>query len=174
MTASTNPVVTGKEKETEQDPFTLTPEQEAEFKARYIETADRSSYLNERLKVPDLPPHLHGEWHGTDDMSQANSMARGFVDGSKYVNPDNFMHQTVTGGVIGDVKFMVISKQKHKIMQQVDFDRAMRQGGIDRELDKFRTSANELGLGIIRGGNVETQELSGSEAPDFSIVKHRG
>ncbi len=141
----------------------LSPEAAKVFERIYIETADRTSFLNERLSSPNLPPHLVGEWHGTDDFSQFQSRQRGFVDGSEYVPADMFMHNSPLGGAIGDVKYMVISKQKYDIMQKVDRERAERTSGLTHYENRTKQEAREINLGV-EGEATQTRVLRGDEA----------
>lgn len=137
-------------------------QEQEQFKARYIETADRS-YLNERLIVPTVPPHLHYEWLGTDDFSQFNAQSRGFVDGSEFLTPDSIMHYTPVGGVIGDVKLMVIPKWKYEAMKKIDDEKAAQQGGLTQKEYNYRQNALNMGLGVDRD-RTETEVLSGNQA----------
>jgi hypothetical protein len=107
-----------------------TEEEKREYKRRLFESADRS-YLNDRLNV-DLPPHLYGEWIGTDDFSQYNAQQRGFVDGTEYLSKFNKLHETSDGrSVIGDVKFMVVDKWKHEAQQEIAMLESARKSGLN-------------------------------------------
>lgn len=155
---------------TPQPDFSTKAEQDA-FRARYIETADRS-YINERLQVHGLPEHLHGEWIGIDPFSQFNAKSRGFVDGAEYITPDNIMHYTPEGGVIGDVKFMVISKAKYLIMKEVDDDRARKLSGIGLKEEEYHEQARRSGVGINEAETTTTRVLRGDEVA--STINSKG
>lgn len=138
----------------------------AAFKSRYIETADRS-YLNERLAVRNLPDHLYGEWVGTDSFSQFNAKARGFVDGASYLGPDNIMHYTPEGGVIGDVKYMVISKQLYNAMKDIDDEKARKQSGIGFKDEAYKETARQMKLGVSNEEQGSTRVLRGDAASEI-------
>lgn len=128
-------------------PADLTPQELQAFKKRYIETADRS-YMNDRLNV-ELPNHLYGEWVGTDSFSQFHARSKGFVDGSQFLKENNILHQTSEGNVFADIKFMVISKQKHEAMVEMDALIARKKSGIGRDRDdEYNALAASLGLGV--------------------------
>ncbi len=127
---------------------TESPDEIKEFTRQYIETADRS-FINERLQVRNLPPHFHGEWVAVDPFSQFNAKAKGFVDGTEYLTDDNVVHYTPEGGVIGDVKFMVMSKQRFQAMQEIDQLNAQRRTGISLTADEeYRMLAEKVGANV--------------------------
>jgi|688.fasta_scaffold11762_9 hypothetical protein len=133
-----------------------------EYKRRLFETADRS-YVNDRLIV-NLPEHLHGEWLGVDDFSQFHAQAKGYVDGSEYLEGHNKLHDRPDGSTIGDVKFMVIPKWKHEAQLEQAALMSERQSGINSDAanERYQAYASQLGLGVERESSTG-RRISGSE-----------
>lgn len=134
-----------------------------EYKRRLFETADRS-FVNDRLNV-ELPDHLHGEWIGVDDFSQFHAQAKGYIDGSEYLQAHNKLHERPDGSTVGDVRFMVIPKWKYEAQQEQAMIMSDRQSGInsDSANEQYKAYAAKLGLGVesdrSTGRNISGAEL---------------
>lgn len=139
-----------------------TDQEVLEYKRRLFETADRS-YVNDRLVVK-LPEHLHGEWIGVDDFSQFHAQAKGYIDGSQYLENHNKIHDRPDGSVIGDVKFMVIPKWKHEAQLEQAAIISERNSGINSDAanERYHAYAQQLGLGVERDSSTG-RRISGSE-----------
>jgi hypothetical protein len=139
-----------------------TDAQVLEYKRKLFETADRS-YVNDRLIV-NIPAHLHGEWIGVDDFSQFHAQAKGFVDGSEFLEGHNKLHDRPDGNAIGDVKFMVIPKWKHEAQMEQAAIMSERQSGINSDVanERYRAYASQLGLGVEKDSS-SGRRISGSE-----------
>jgi len=138
-------------------------EEVLQYKRRLFETADRS-YLNDRLNVP-LPPELYGEWIGTDDFSQYNAIQRGFIDGAEYLTEFNKVHDTSSGSVIGDVKFMVIPKWKYEAQREIAALESARRSGLNANQtdEEYKSYAKSIGLGIDDSLKTTARRVSGEE-----------
>jgi hypothetical protein len=134
-----------------------------DYKRRLFETADRS-FVNDRLNV-ELPDNLHGEWIGIDDFSQFHAQAKGYVDGSEYLQAHNRLHERPDGSTVGDVRFMVIPKWKFEAQKEQAAIMAERQSGINSDAanDQYKSYAARLGLGVesdsSTGRNISGAEL---------------
>lgn len=131
---------------------------------RTIETSDRS-YILDAYAVPNLPEHLHGEWHGADSLSRLAMMERGFREGSEYLSEKNKMHRQADGtSTIGDTVFMVIEKWKYDIILENDRKEAARKAALDYDPgEESRLLGNEIGLSAIRGERSQGRQIDGSE-----------
>jgi hypothetical protein len=137
-------------------------EEVLEYKRRLFETADRS-FVNDRLNV-ELPENLHGEWIGIDDFSQFHAQAKGYSDGSEYLQAHNRLHERPDGSTVGDVKFMVIPKWKYVAQQEQAAIMSERQSGINSDTanDQYKSYASRLGLGVETDGSIG-RNISGAE-----------
>ena len=133
-----------------------------EYKRRLFETADRS-FVNDRLNV-ELPDNLHGEWVGVDDFSQFHAQAKGYIDGSEYLQAHNKLHERPDGSTVGDVRFMVIPKWKYEAQQEQAKIMAERQSGINSDTanEQYKAYAAKLGLGVEADRSVG-RSISGAE-----------
>ncbi len=133
-----------------------------EYKRRLFETADRS-FVNDRLNVV-IPENLHGEWIGIDDFSQFHAQAKGYVDGSEYLQNHNRLHERPDGSTVGDVRFMVIPKWKFEAQQEQAAVMAERQSGINSDTanDQYKAYASRLGLGVESDSSIG-RNISGAE-----------
>lgn len=75
-------------------------------------------YLNDRLAVP-LPTDVHGEWVRDDPLEIQRKMELGFQIDTKYAAP-KALHSDGTGKPkIGDVVFMVTSKENFDLLEEI-------------------------------------------------------
>lgn len=150
-------------KDTVPPPTTQPTEKEVlEYKRRLFETADRS-FVNDRLNVP-LPDGLYGEWIGIDDFSQFHAQAKGYIDGSEYLQEHNKLHERPDGSTVGDVKFMVIPKWKYEAQQEQAKIMSDRQSGINSDTanEQYKSYAAKLGLGV-ESDRSSGRSISGAE-----------
>lgn len=139
-----------------------TPEQQIQYKRRLFETADRS-FIVDRLNVK-LPEGLTGEWHGTDALSQMIAEAKGFRDGSKYLEKHNKLHDNPEGNRVGDVRFMVIETWRYEAQREAERLQANRRSGISADAnDEYREYAKSIGLGIQEGEVSSGRIIDGHE-----------
>lgn len=139
-----------------------TQQEVIEYKRRLFETADRS-FVNDRLTVA-LPEHLHGEWIGVDEFSQFHAQAKGYIDGTEFLRPENVMHERPDGSTVGDVKFMIIPKWKYEVQLEQAALISERNSGINSDTanERYKAYAAQLGLGVEREKSVG-RTISGDE-----------
>lgn len=141
-----------------------TKEEILEYRRKQLAQADRS-YLNDRLNV-ELPDGLYGEWIGRDDFSQYQAQAKGFVDGSQYLQKYNKLYETADGkSAVGDVVFMVIPKWMKEEQDKVAQEIADRRSGIRaRDVDETEKAlAESIGLSVDRDAKTTARVIDGNE-----------
>jgi hypothetical protein len=107
---------------------TLTTEEiRAAKKAKFAQVMDRG-YISDRLQAVNLPDAMHGQWvryDGNDNMEVTRMQLLGYeiADPKKFGQKDAMPHGDGTSMRIGDVIFMVCSKEDHELQEEVRRER---------------------------------------------------
>ena len=101
----------------------VTNEDRAARKARFAQIVSRG-FVTHRLNAVKLPPDKHGEWARNDPMEISRYNALGFeVADPKIYSDGGVAHGDGTKMVVGDVVYMVCSKEDHEIHQEIAKER---------------------------------------------------
>lgn len=142
-----------------------------DFKKSLFEVLDRG-WTSIRLQV-DLPDDLWGEWIPKDIDSIARAQKLGFRDGSDYA-AKRALHSADGLAGVGDTVFMVTSKHRKKLINEVQLELYKRRNDPKRnrgkgkvqeeETDASKEISDKIGLPVIEESNTEVATKSDIEA----------
>lgn len=142
-----------------------------EREARILAVMERG-YILDRATVENLPPDLHGEWVNRDPLEVERKKAIGFWVDTEYA-PNRALHSDGSKtAMIGDVVYMVTTKENKRLIDEVRHrqyikqhgdPRAPKRSGQKEEGDFKRQVDTRLDLPVVEEGgekSVQTQELA--------------
>lgn len=99
-----------------------TPPDEPQFdeafaRTRAVEVLTRG-LTTDRLAVPNLPPHLYGEWVRDDPFQIEDMKKQGFWDGSYYAMNRATHGDGSVGAKVADVVYMVTHRRNKEIIDE--------------------------------------------------------
>lgn len=97
---------------------TVPEETRAQKKARLAQVLDRG-VTNDRLAVPNLPKHLHGEWIARDPSEIARMQGLGFWIDNEFAPLRSFNSDGTKTSQVADVVFMVCPKEDYDIIEEI-------------------------------------------------------
>jgi hypothetical protein len=103
-------------------------------KAKIARVLDRG-FINERLEV-ELPPELHGEWVRDDSIEIDRMRALGFEVDKQYATKRSLHSGGDATAKVGDVIFMVCSKEDYMLQEEVRRERFEQMHGKPGKRDK--------------------------------------
>lgn len=142
-----------------------------DFKKNLFEVLDRG-WTSIRLQV-DLPDDLWGEWIPKDIDSIARAQRLGFRDGTSYA-AKRALHSADGLAGVGDTVFMVTTKHRKKLIDEVNLELYKRRNDPKKNRGKGRVQEEEreltseitekLGMPIIEESNIERATKSDIES----------
>lgn len=104
-------------------PVAVVKEDRETKKARFAQIVDRG-FVTHRLNAHKLPDDKHGQWVRDDPMEITRLQSLGYeVADPKIYSGVNNPHGDGTKMVVGDVMFMVCSKDDHELHQEIARER---------------------------------------------------
>lgn len=130
------------------------PDTQEEY-GRLVEVLSRG-VTTDRLAVPNLPAHLHGEWV-RDDPFEIESMRKlGFWDGTEYARNRALHGDGSVGAKVADVVYMVCHRKTKEIIDDIRHKEnlsrhAPRKGGKQKEEEDYENNVR-----ASSGGDIPT------------------
>jgi hypothetical protein len=109
-------------------------------------------FTNSQLDV-ELPSELYGEWVPKDEVSIRRMQAMGFEMDDKY-SKKNSLHDDGVKGSLGDVVFMIASKETKEILKEIDRENYIRAYGTADEMDKMSHEIKEFEDALVQMGGT--------------------
>lgn len=146
---------------------TAVKETRAQKKVRLSRVLDRGGTID-RLKVENLPPHLHGEWVPNDAKEILDKENLGFVVDREFAHKRK-LHATAEGkAVIGDCVYMTIPMEDKLIIDEIrneQYQKLNHKSGPQKEEKDFASQTSTLGeIPVISEGSVSEARKSELEA----------
>jgi hypothetical protein len=113
-----------------------------------------------KFYIPNVPNHLHYEWHPDDPVTHNRLIELGFVPNDELAKQSAFIHMDGNGNPrIGDVRLYTISKERKAIIDRVYAEKSARNADPRKRSQSFEdaiksefltprvtTTVNKVGL----------------------------
>lgn len=127
----------------------------AERKKQFISILERG-IIDDRLKVPNLPDHLHPQWVRKDQFSIDRMKSLGFWIDDKYAVERSLHSDGTKTAQVADVILMLCKKEDYEILQEIQQDEFVRNHGKPGQTGKTNREEREFeaALQAETGGDI--------------------
>jgi len=137
---------------------------EKERKARRAEILDRG-ILFDRLNVP-IPPDLYGEWARNDALYMDHMRGLGFWVDTTYATKRALHSDGSSSNIVGDVIYMVTTKENKKLIEQVRQEQTIREHRSPKQAREEAEGRDAVPREIPTFSESTSRTVSASEIKD--------